>query len=67
MGLDPPHPNPLPTGERVETEFAARLLPFPRKRDPITTGLWNMGPRVCGDGRQKIRSRSEPQRHSIIK
>jgi len=24
-------------------------LSFPRKREPITTGLWNMGPRLRGD------------------
>jgi len=25
------------------------MLSFPRKREPITTGLWNMGPRLHGD------------------
>jgi hypothetical protein len=33
---------------RVNTEFAA-LLSFPRKREPIITGRWNMGPRFRGD------------------
>ncbi len=64
-----PHPHPLPasSGEREPTEREAFLLSFPRKREPITTGLWNMGPRFRGDDRNEIRSPSEPQRNAISK
>jgi hypothetical protein len=48
MGLGPPHPNPLPKGEREQTESAACLLSFPRKREPMIAGRWNMGPRFRG-------------------
>ncbi len=34
--------------ERECTELAA-LLSFPRKREPMITGRWNMGPRFRGD------------------
>src|SRR5262249_28364963 len=37
------------------TAFAAVIpLSFPRKREPITTALWNMGPRFRGDDKRDI-------------
>ena len=29
MGFEPPHPNPLPNGERERTEIAAHPAPYP--------------------------------------
>jgi hypothetical protein len=29
------------------------LLSFPRKREPITIGLWNTGPRLRGDDNRR--------------
>jgi hypothetical protein len=49
MGFEPPHPNPLPKGERERTESTACSPSFPRKREPMIIGLWNMGPRFRGD------------------
>jgi hypothetical protein len=65
MGFEPPHPNPLPKGERERTEFAACLLSFPRKREPMITGHWNMGPRLRGDDPRKRSASTETQLNSI--
>ena len=56
----PPPPQPSPAsggGSRpsVRRGSAPALLSFPRKREPIITGRWHMGPRFRGDDGERRR------------